>query len=143
MILSQYSEKKMISLKKCFLFSILAATDSFDAKIFFILSSAGHTALMPLLYPDELTVLKFILFTIYLTGSILLFFSKSQLFKLHLLEKLYIGLLLFVTFYETILHKLIFQDKLPFLPLAITSIYCALGVLYSYVKYYYYYIFNV
>lgn len=39
--------------------------------------------------------------------------------------------------YETIIHKLIFGEKLPFLPLALTSLYCAIGVTYSWVVYYY------
>ena len=42
-------------------FSILAALDINDARIFILLSSVGHTALLPLLHPSDLTPLKLIL----------------------------------------------------------------------------------
>lgn len=46
-----------------------------------------------------------------------------------------------ITVYETVLHRIIFSDNLPFLPLALTSLYCALGVTYCYLIYYYQYMF--
>ncbi|XP_076544418.1 ALG6/ALG8 family glucosyltransferase xit isoform X2 [Osmia lignaria lignaria] len=116
---------------------VLAVTDKDDARIFLILSSAGHTALLPLLYPTNLTPLKILLLLTYMLAS---FLTLSRKFKQQLLyfhEYIYVIILPILTVYETVLHKLIFGDKLPFLPLAITSIYCATGVLYSWILYYY------
>ena len=116
---------------------VLAVTDKNDARIFLILSSAGHTALLPLLYPTNLTPLKILLLLTYMVAS---FLTLSRKFKQQLLyfhEYIYVIILPILTVYETVLHKLIFGDKLPFLPLAITSIYCATGVLYSWILYYY------
>ncbi|XP_031783233.1 probable dolichyl pyrophosphate Glc1Man9GlcNAc2 alpha-1,3-glucosyltransferase [Nasonia vitripennis] len=118
---------------------ILATTEAKDARIFLLLSSAGHTALFPLLYPIELTPLKLILWFAYLSATVLLVKNQfdSNLLKSH--EWIYVSFLPVVTIYETVVHKIIFGDRLPFLPLALTSIFCALGVTYSYIIYYYTY----
>ncbi|XP_076237689.1 ALG6/ALG8 family glucosyltransferase xit isoform X2 [Calliopsis andreniformis] len=116
---------------------ILAVSNKDDARIFLILSSTGHTALLPLLYPNNLIPLKILLLLTYMVAS---FMVLSQKFKQRLLyfhEQAYVVCLPLLTLYETIFHKLIFVDKLPFLPLAFTSIYCAIGVTYSWILYYY------
>ena len=111
--------------------------------MFTILSSAGHIALFPLLYPNELMPLKFILWSTYLITVIMLFRAPYGTALLRLHERLYIGFLPFITIYESIIHKIVFKDALPFLPLALTSIYCAVGITYSYFLYYHYYLFRV
>ncbi|XP_015595086.1 probable dolichyl pyrophosphate Glc1Man9GlcNAc2 alpha-1,3-glucosyltransferase [Cephus cinctus] len=118
----------------------LAVVDKQDARVFIILSSAGHTGLLPLLYPTELTPLKLLLSLVYmmLAGIILTHKFHNSLLKKY--EWLYVGILPFVTFYESVLHKLIFTDRLPFLPLAFTSMYCAIGVTYCWLLYYYMYL---
>ncbi|XP_058798616.1 probable dolichyl pyrophosphate Glc1Man9GlcNAc2 alpha-1,3-glucosyltransferase [Phymastichus coffea] len=119
---------------------ILAATDAKDSRVFTLLSSAGHTSLFPLLYPIELSGLKFVLWFTYL---IMLASLLQEQFKSTILpdyELSYIAALPLITLYDIVIHKIIFGDKLPFLPLALTSIYCALGVSYSYLIYYYEYL---
>ena len=116
---------------------MLAATNKDDARIYIILSCAGHAALLPLLYMDNLTPLKILLISVHITASFLTFFRKFDAGLLYSYEYLYIINLPVLTVYETIVHKLIFHDKLPFLPLALTSIYCAVGITYSWVVYYY------
>lgn len=102
-----------------------------------ILSSAGHTAIQPLLFPYDLTLLKILMHFIYSLAEILCFqeLFNSSLLKIH--EWIYVIILPFITIYETVIHKIIFGQQLPFLPLALTSIYCAIGVIYSWVLYYY------
>ncbi|KAJ8676005.1 hypothetical protein QAD02_011791 [Eretmocerus hayati] len=116
---------------------VLAAIDKDDARAFLLLSSAGHTALFPLLYPNELTPLKLILWFTYLNATLLLFKNRYGSILVNIYEIIYIAVLPVITVYETVLHQLIFKDKLPFLPLALTSTYCALGISYIYLTSYY------
>ncbi|KAH0549220.1 probable dolichyl pyrophosphate Glc1Man9GlcNAc2 alpha-1,3-glucosyltransferase isoform X1 [Cotesia glomerata] len=117
--------------------SLLATLNKNDGRIFMILSSAGHTAIQPLLFPYDLTLLKILMHFIYSLAEILCFqeLFNSSLLKIH--EWIYVIILPFITIYETVIHKIIFGQQLPFLPLALTSIYCAIGVIYSWVLYYY------
>ncbi|XP_011502023.1 PREDICTED: probable dolichyl pyrophosphate Glc1Man9GlcNAc2 alpha-1,3-glucosyltransferase [Ceratosolen solmsi marchali] len=121
---------------------ILATSNAFDARIFIILSSVGHTSLFPLLYPQELMPLKLILWFMYLIKSIILLKNQFDCIGLYSYEQFYVGFLPVITIYETVIHRIIFSDKLPFLPLALTSIYCGLGISYSYIIYYYEYLFK-
>ncbi|XP_036149729.1 uncharacterized protein LOC105830502 [Monomorium pharaonis] len=121
---------------------VLAAIYAEDARIFIILSSAGQTALLPLLYPDNLSLLKLLLSLTYILLSILVLTNQHGRHLLRLHEWLYVISLPLVTIYEVMLHKLLLGDKLPFLPLAFTSIYCAIGVTYCWILYYYTYLQN-
>ncbi|XP_017883378.1 probable dolichyl pyrophosphate Glc1Man9GlcNAc2 alpha-1,3-glucosyltransferase [Ceratina calcarata] len=115
---------------------VLAASSIDDARVYLILNSSGHTALLPLLYPNDLTPLKILLLVLYMIASFIIF---SRRFKQHVLrsfEYLYVINLPLLVVYETVLHKLIFDEQLPFLPLALTSIYCSIGVIYSWILYY-------
>lgn len=105
-----------------------------------MLSSTGHIALFPLLYLIELTALKLSMWITYLVMLVFLLQEQFKCINLRDYEIAYIGVLPVITLYETTIHDLIFKDKLPFLPLALTSIYCAIGVVYSYVIYYYEYL---
>lgn len=110
-----------------------------DARVFIILSSTGHTAILPLLFPKNLILLKIVMVWIYEMSAAL---CLQRLFKQPFLkhhEWLYIVLLPLLTIYETIFHQIIFADRLPFLPLAVTSIYCAIGIIYSWLLYCYVY----
>ncbi|CAK9818052.1 Probable dolichyl pyrophosphate Glc1Man9GlcNAc2 alpha-1,3-glucosyltransferase [Anthophora plagiata] len=121
---------------------VLAVIDRNDARVFLLLSSAGHTALLPLLYPSNLVPLKILLLLVYMIVSILLLTRNFKEYLLYSHEYVYVTILPVLTVYETIFHKLIFGDKLPFLPLAITSVYCAIGVIYSWIVYYYMFLRN-
>ncbi|KAL6258529.1 hypothetical protein P5V15_010486 [Pogonomyrmex californicus] len=121
---------------------VLAAIDAQDARIFIILSNAGQTALLPLLHPDNLSSLKLLLSLTYMLASILVLTNQHGKPLLRLHEWLYVILLPLVTIYEVVLHKLLLGDKLPFLPLAFTSVYCAIGITYCWILYYYIYLKN-
>lgn len=115
---------------------VLAASNAADARVYLMLSSSGHTALLPLLYPNNLTPLKILLLVLYTTGSFLIFTQRFKQRLLRPFECFYVVNLPMLVVYETVLHKLIFDDRLPFLPLAVTSIYCSIGVIYSWLLYY-------
>lgn len=125
-----------------------------DAKVFLILSTVGHYSLFPLLYPKELVGMKIFMLLTHMSIA----FSyippmyesmKSRLVKrrllqlpmLNYLESLYLYGLIFLCFYENVFHVAWGLHKtLPFLPLLLTSVYCALGVFYSWVRYYHYFL---
>ncbi|XP_057332830.1 probable dolichyl pyrophosphate Glc1Man9GlcNAc2 alpha-1,3-glucosyltransferase [Microplitis mediator] len=117
--------------------SVLAALNINDGRIFIILSTAGHTAILPLLFTADLILLKILMHLVYMSAVILCLqeLFNSSLLKIH--EWIYVTILPFITIYETLIHRIIFQQNLPFLPLALTSIYCAIGVIYSWIFYYY------
>lgn len=128
--------------------SILAILEKMDAKIFLFLSTVGHFSLFPLIFPQELVFVKLLLFLIYTSYC---FYSVCQLYPFQLdkctlpllncLETLYLLGLLLIFFYDNFIHSLLgLSVKLPFLPLLITSVYCSMGVIYSYVQYYLYFL---
>lgn len=131
-------------------FSILSIVEPGDARTFLFLSIVGHYSLFPLLFPPELTLVKLLLFILY---SMYAFYSLSQLYPfqfckytlplLNIFESIYLLGFCVIFFYENILHNFIGLDKhLPFLPLMLTSVYCSLGVIYSWLRYYLYFIFK-
>lgn len=129
---------------KNFCFSILAVMDPGDAKVFLILSTVGHYSLFPLLFHKDLTLIKVLLMSSYTLYS---FYSLPKLYPfqlckftlplLNIFETVYLSGLIPIFIYDTFVHKLIGLDNsLPFLPLMITSTYCSLGVIYTWIKYY-------
>ncbi|CAG9864113.1 unnamed protein product [Phyllotreta striolata] len=129
--------------------SILSIGDVEDARMFLLLSTAGHYSLFPLLYVPSLLLVKVLLLALYTLYS---FHSLCTLhahhvrpksrFNLPLLatsESLYLAGLLGVFAYENVIHGLVLglNDKLPFLPLMVTSVYCAVGIVYCWARYYF------
>ncbi|XP_030751587.1 probable dolichyl pyrophosphate Glc1Man9GlcNAc2 alpha-1,3-glucosyltransferase isoform X2 [Sitophilus oryzae] len=128
--------------------SILSIVEPTDAKIFLILSTTGHYSLFPLLFPSSLLSIKVLLLVLYSSYSFyslykihLPKFNKLALPLLSTLESAYIIGLAGVFLYENVVHQVLRLDKrLPFLPLMLTSVYCALGILYCWCKYYIYFL---
>lgn len=127
--------------------SILGVAESSDAKVFLILSTVGHYSLLPLLFPESLLIIKLILYVLYCSYS---FYSLSSLYPFYLcklnlpllnvLESMYIFGLIPLFLYDHFFHYSITLTTYPFLPLLLTSLYCSLGVVYSWVKYYIYFL---
>ncbi|CAG9765398.1 unnamed protein product [Ceutorhynchus assimilis] len=129
--------------------SILSIMEPTEAKLFLILSTIGHYSLFPLLYPQSLIFTKTLFLILY---SIYSFYSlykinqtkatcKYTLPLLNIFESLLVLGLVAVFAYEQIIHKLLgFDKKWPFLPLMLTSFYCALGIMYCWGKYYVYFL---
>ncbi|KAM6907893.1 dolichyl pyrophosphate Glc1Man9GlcNAc2 alpha-1,3-glucosyltransferase isoform 1-T1 [Xenentodon cancila] len=119
--------------------SILAVESREDAGIFLVLTTTGHYSLFPLLFtPAELPikVCLMLMFTV---------FSFTALRKLHSsqgpllcpLEVLYLlGLAVLAVASEVIFPLSPWQHRLPFLPLLATSVYCSVGVCYSFLRLY-------
>ncbi|XP_072941795.1 dolichyl pyrophosphate Glc1Man9GlcNAc2 alpha-1,3-glucosyltransferase [Epargyreus clarus] len=142
--------------------SFMSVLGEVDGRNFLIMSTVGHYSLFPLLYPKNLLLIKIFML---LTHSSISFSNIPSLYEiprvkgakkppprgflilpgLNRIESLYLYGLLIICMYENVLHSILGLDKvLPFLPLMITSVYCAIGIFYSWICYYHYFItFNV
>ncbi|XP_030033553.2 probable dolichyl pyrophosphate Glc1Man9GlcNAc2 alpha-1,3-glucosyltransferase isoform X2 [Manduca sexta] len=137
--------------------SFICVLGDIDGKLFLIISTVGHYSLFPLLYPKNLLAIKiFMLLThaAFAFGNIpLLYDTKGKpkrrgflrLPMLNQLESFYIYGLIILCLYEHVIHVALGLNKtLPFLPLMLTSVYCAIGVFYFWIYYYCYFLaFNV
>nr|XP_014354061.1 PREDICTED: probable dolichyl pyrophosphate Glc1Man9GlcNAc2 alpha-1,3-glucosyltransferase [Latimeria chalumnae] len=119
--------------------SLLAVNSAKDAGIYLILSTTGHFSLFPLLFTlPELPIKVFLmlLFTIYSFSSLYALFRKEGKL-LSWLEALYlIGLVPLEFFCEIVYPLTHWQTTLPFIPLLLSSVYCALGIMYSWIRLY-------
>ena len=113
--------------------TLLACINRVDARYFLILATVGHLSLLPLLFTAQELPSKLLLLASY---SLLLAATLhrhaapvSRLEQLYLLASPLI-----------ICCQLVGSVNLPFLPLLVTSLYCALGVTYSYVRVYVHYL---
>jgi alpha-1,3-glucosyltransferase len=96
----------------------------------------GLYSLTPLLFTHELTLVKLSLFIAYIAFNIFAFQSMN-IGRLNLLEKMYSCGIVFLPVYEHCLQYLLnFHQKLPFLPLMLTSVYCSIGMIYFWLKFY-------
>ncbi|CAH1154980.1 unnamed protein product [Phaedon cochleariae] len=128
--------------------SILSIMESNDARIFLILSTVGHYSLFPLLFPTSLLLVKvflLLLYTLYAFHSLFklypLSICKYSLPLLNPFESMYLLGLIGVFLYENVVHSILgFDKRFPFLPLMITSVYCAVGVIYCWINYYIYFL---
>ncbi|XP_077983602.1 dolichyl pyrophosphate Glc1Man9GlcNAc2 alpha-1,3-glucosyltransferase-like [Glandiceps talaboti] len=135
---------------------LLAVDNKKDAQTFLMLSTVGHYSLFPLLYKPAETPTKVCLMLMYTV------LSFSCLGKLHsttkregeqdtkgenkvssaspilpLPETLYLlGLIPLYAFCNILLPLFSFTSKYEFLPLMLTSFYCAVGVSWSWLKFY-------
>ncbi|KAJ1526081.1 hypothetical protein ONE63_009246 [Megalurothrips usitatus] len=129
--------------------TVLAVVWRREAQIYLILSTVGHYSLFPLLFtPFELPIKVSLL----LIHAIYAFLNLSHLFALdkpaaswtlpllNRAESLYLVGLVPLFLFEQILHPALGLDKrFPFLPLMLTSGYCACGVLYCFLQYYWHF----
>ncbi|AWO99595.1 putative dolichyl pyrophosphate Glc1Man9GlcNAc2 3-glucosyltransferase [Scophthalmus maximus] len=119
--------------------SILAVESREDAGIFLVLTTTGHYSLFPLLFtPAELPI-KVVLMLIYTVYSFtaLKNLHSSRGSVLRPLEVVYLLGLVAVAFACEVIFPLSpWQQKLPFLPLLTTSVYCSVGVFYSFLRLY-------
>ncbi|XP_071369653.1 dolichyl pyrophosphate Glc1Man9GlcNAc2 alpha-1,3-glucosyltransferase, partial [Centroberyx affinis] len=119
--------------------SILAVESREDAGIFLVLATTGHYSLFPLIFtPAELPIkiLLMLLFTLFSFSALSKLFSAHGSL-LHPLEAVYLlGLVPLATACEIVFPLSPWQRTLPFLPLLATSVYCAAGVCYAFVRLY-------
>jgi len=98
-------------------------------KTFLILSSAGYSGLLPLIFTDFEQPMIILLFACSELFTLSLF--EKQFKRCYLLEKLYIISALPVGCYVQVWSKVL-HPELPFLSLIIQSCYSSVGVLYSF-----------
>lgn len=117
--------------------SLLSVGNAEDASIFLILAITGHYSLFPLLFtaPElPIKILLMLVFTIYSISSLKTLFRKEKpLFNW--METVYLlGLGPLEAFCEFVFPFTSWKLKLPFLPLLLTSVYCALGITYAWLR---------
>uniref|UniRef100_A0A8C4HH53 Alpha-1,3-glucosyltransferase n=1 Tax=Dicentrarchus labrax TaxID=13489 RepID=A0A8C4HH53_DICLA len=110
--------------------SILAVESREDAGIFLVLTTTGHYSLFPLIFtPAELPI-KVVLMLLFV-----IFSGQGSL--LRPLESVYLaGLVAVAIACEIVFPLSPWQQRLPFLPLLATSVYCSVGVSYSFLRLY-------
>jgi alpha-1,3-glucosyltransferase len=114
--------------------TLLACINRLDARYFLTLTSAGHLSLLPLLFTGPELPSKLLLHTSYSLALATTLHRHSA--PLSRLEQLYILLSVPVLIYSELLGS----SSLPFLPLMVYSLYCAVGVIYSYARVYVHYL---
>ena len=117
--------------------SLLAINDRKFSSIFFFISTIAYYSLFPLLFTNFEYLIKLILFicsVLYNYQSLKYQYGKK--FLINKIEFFYLSLIILLEFYNSVLHFMFsFDKKLPYLPLMITSVYCSIGIIYSWVKY--------
>lgn len=109
------------------------------AKLYFLMSLISNYSLFPLIFRKQeypIKLLCFILFTFYNYSS--LKFQFKGAFKMDIPCRLALYGLIFLETYNVSIHYILSIDsKLPYLPLMLTSIYCAVFVLFCWFKFLY------
>uniref|UniRef100_A0AAY5K2P4 Alpha-1,3-glucosyltransferase n=1 Tax=Esox lucius TaxID=8010 RepID=A0AAY5K2P4_ESOLU len=117
--------------------SVLAVESREDAGIFLMLATTGHYSLFPLLFTATempTKVLLILLFTLYSFTSLKKLFRG---FLLNTLEVTYLlGLIAVEIICEVVYPLLPWKQTLPFVTLLAKSVYCSLGVSYSFIRLY-------
>ncbi|KAI8080029.1 glycosyl transferase [Halteromyces radiatus] len=117
-------------------YSLMALKSTFHLRQFVILSSAGIMSLYPLLFHIQETPLKLLITVIwYLSVLPGLCYCLDMRLKqlLTKLEGIYVMGLILVQCYTGLGHSLLFGTSYEFLPLMMTSVYCAIGIVYSWI----------
>ncbi|XP_078196266.1 dolichyl pyrophosphate Glc1Man9GlcNAc2 alpha-1,3-glucosyltransferase isoform X6 [Callithrix jacchus] len=119
--------------------SLLSVGKAGDASVFLILTTTGHYSLFPLLFtaPElPIKILLMLLFTIYSISSLKTLFRKEKpLFNW--VETFYLlGLGPLEVGCEFVFPLTSWKLKYPFIPLLLTSVYCAVGITYAWFKLY-------
>ncbi|RHZ64634.1 hypothetical protein Glove_321g45 [Diversispora epigaea] len=127
----------------------LIATESLEHfRAFMILSTSGLFSLFPLLFRATESIIKmslcalWIIFTylglsLYVPNKIKFYptpKSKISMF-IYLAENIYVCGFVVLQFFCGVLHQIVFKNEYEFLPLLVTSVYCALGIVYSWFRF--------
>ncbi|XP_075094921.1 dolichyl pyrophosphate Glc1Man9GlcNAc2 alpha-1,3-glucosyltransferase-like isoform X1 [Nicotiana tabacum] len=130
--------------------AIIALKSVEDAKHYFYLSIVSCYSLFPLLFEAQEYPIKFLLLLLHASLMWIGFSShfatttrkaveseqtryEKTRFVIGRFGKLYLLGLLAVEIYGQLVHPILFTERLPFLPLMLISIYCAFGMMYSWI----------
>ncbi|KAF4523091.1 hypothetical protein B566_EDAN003103 [Ephemera danica] len=129
--------------------SILSVVWKKEARSYLLLSTLGHYSLTPLIFTPFEMPLKALLVASHATYAFLQLhqmfnvqgYNRRRLPLLSCIETLYILGLIPLFLYENVIHNLLwFSQNLPFLPLMLTSVYCAAGIFYCWCRYYWHFL---
>ncbi|RMZ74794.1 hypothetical protein DV737_g5738, partial [Chaetothyriales sp. CBS 132003] len=115
-------------------FSLLALKDRSYLASFRPLAVAGHVSLFPLLFTVAESAIKVVYTGVWLTTFLFVFDKLApapaapRRFLLDRFTVLYMALAIPLLIYCALLHSLVLGARYEFLPLLLTSIYCAVGV---------------
>ncbi|KAK0404086.1 hypothetical protein QR680_017282 [Steinernema hermaphroditum] len=118
--------------------TVLALKDYRYVSCFVLLCVSGYTSILPLFFTPLESCFKyaFLSFVILLHISLLMSTLKiASSAVVPFLDRLYIAGLVATEIYKCTLHEVIFRGSMPFLPIMVTSIYCAVGVSLAYVRF--------
>lgn len=113
------------------------------SRYFFILNTIGSYSIFPLLKEEAETptkILLLLMYTLYTFGALSNFHSnlKKSFKLLNLIETSYLVGLIFVQIYTSFSENLFatYHNRFPFLYLLLTSLYCAIGVFITWLRFY-------
>lgn len=119
--------------------SLLSVQRAKDAGIYLILTTTGHFSLFPLLFtaPElPIKILLMLLFSVYSFSSLKSLYRREKPL-LNWLETIYlIHLVPLEIFCEFVFPLTPWKLRFPFVPLLLTSVYCAVGIMYAWLKLY-------
>lgn len=123
---------------------LLSLLNIHDAKYSFLLSFVGNFSLFPLLFTPELIIVKYSLFLAYSSVHFVLLKSLHLKLVFQWYEQIYLLGCTILPLYEHIVSPMLhLNTRLPFLKLLLMSVYCSLGILYSFLRYYYLYMCDI
>jgi alpha-1,3-glucosyltransferase len=128
--------------------SFMAVIWKKEAQMYVLLATVGHYSLFPLLYTAFELPIKVLLLLLHSSYAFLNLASLFDIKKCSLclpllsgLESAYLLGLIPLFVFENVAHPLLgLEKRLPFLPLMLTSVYCGVGVLYFWLKYYWHFL---
>ncbi|KAI8380155.1 glycosyltransferase family 57 protein [Blakeslea trispora] len=116
-------------------YGLMAANSQINLRIFVVLSLAGIFSLYPLLFHSTETPIKIATTLLWFCATLpgLAYSVKTPLrHLLSTMELYYLIGFFFLQAYTGCVHDLLFgQERLQFLPLMMTSVYCAVGIVYG------------
>ena len=107
--------------------------------VFVLLSIITPMTQFPLIFTPVEDVVKYSLTVGTLLGLVAVINLSYQLTLKQIFSstnRLFLLGAIVIELYKVFLHKLIFKDKMEFLPLMITSVFCAIGVLTSFLQFF-------
>lgn len=124
--------------------SVISVVWRKEAEIYLMISTVGHYSLFPLFFTPFEHILKVFILLIHTVYAFVnlsnLFDVKHSRYSLPLLTKLescYVLGLAFLFVFESVLYPMLdLASAYPFVPLMLTSVYCAVGVGYCWLRYY-------
>lgn len=117
--------------------AVLATVSRQEAKYYLLTAVTGHFSLFPLLFHCRELPTKLLMHLAHTALTL----QVLPMTPLNSLETIYLGLSLPVFLYSEFLHSWLgLQTSLTFLPLLLYSLYCSVGVITTYVRFYLHYL---